>query len=94
MAGSGARLHHGGRDVPQLAYPLPPLLRRAELPEIRFYDLRHTCATVLLSKGVHPKFVQELLGHTTIAITLDTYSHVLPGMGDQTAEAMEAALGK
>ena len=70
-----------------------PLLRRAELPEIRFHDLRHTCATLLLSKGVHPKFVQELLGHATIAITLDTYSHVLPGMGNQTAYAMEAALG-
>jgi len=44
----------------------------------------------LLSKGVHPKFVQELLGHATIAITLDTYGHVMPSMGDQTA--MEDAL--
>jgi integrase len=69
-----------------------PLLERAGLPDIRFHDLRHTCATLLLSKGVHPKLVQELLGHATIAITLDTYSHVLPGMGDQTANAMESAL--
>ena len=69
-----------------------PLLRKAGLPHIRFHDLRHTCATLLLSKGVHPKFVQELLGHATIAITLDTYSHVMPGMGDQTAKAMEDAL--
>lgn len=69
-----------------------PLLKKAGLPHIRFHDLRHTCATLLLSKGVHPKFVQELLGHATIAITLDTYSHVLPGMGDQTAVAMENAL--
>jgi integrase len=69
-----------------------PLLQRADLPDIRFHDLRHTCATLLLSKGVHPKLVQELLGHATIAITLDTYSHVLPGMGDQTANAMEDAL--
>ena len=69
-----------------------PLLKRAGLPNIRFHDLRHTCATLLLSKGVHPKFVQELLGHATIAITLDTYSHVLPGMGDQTASAMESVL--
>jgi len=69
------------------------LLKRAELPEkTRFHDLRHTCATLLLSEGVHPKFVQELLGHATISITLDTYSHVLPGMGDQTATAMERAL--
>jgi len=45
-----------------------------------------------LSRGVHPKFVQELLGHATIAITLDTYSHVMPGMGDATAKAMEDAL--
>jgi integrase len=54
--------------------------------------LRHTCATLLLSKGVHAKFVQELLGHATIAVTLDTYSHVLPGMGNQAANAMEEAL--
>jgi integrase len=46
----------------------------------------------LLTKGVHPTFVQEVLGHATIAITLDTYSHVLPGMGDQTATAIEDAL--
>jgi integrase len=69
-----------------------PLLKRAGLPEIRFHDLRHTCATLLLSRDVHPKFVQELLGHATIAITLDTYSHVLPGMGDHASRAMEDAL--
>ena len=68
------------------------ILKRAKLPNIRLHDLRHTCATLLLGKGVHPKFVQELLGHATISITLDTYSHVLPSMGDQTATAMEAAL--
>jgi integrase len=56
------------------------------------HDLRHTCATLLFGKGVHRKFVQELLRHATIAITLDTYSHVIPGMGDQTAAAMEDAL--
>ncbi len=71
---------------------LAPLLKKAGLPHIRFHDLRHTCATLLLGKGVHPKFVQELLGHATIAITLDTYSHVMPGMGDQTARAMQDAL--
>jgi integrase len=69
-----------------------PLLKRARLPQIRFHDLRHTCATLLLSRNVHPKFVQELLGHANIAITLDTYSHVIPGMGNQTAKAMEDAL--
>ena len=70
-----------------------PLLKRAGLPEIRFHDLRHTCATLLLSRGVHPKIVQELLGHATIAMTLDTYSHYLPSMGDQASGAMGDALG-
>jgi integrase len=70
-----------------------PLLKKAGLPEIRFHNLRHTCATLLLGRGVHPKLVQELLGHATIAMTLDTYSHYLPSMGDQAAGAMEDALG-
>ena len=68
------------------------LLKEARLPHIRFHDLRHTCATLLLAQGTHPKYVQDLLGHATIAITLDTYSHVMPGMGDQTARAMQDAL--
>jgi integrase len=68
------------------------LLKKAGLLHIRFHDLRHTCATLLLAQGTHPKYVQELLGHATIAITLDTYSHVIPGMGDQTARAMQDAL--
>ena len=72
---------------------LKPLLERASLPEIRFHDLRHTCATLLLGRRVHPKLVQELLGHATIAMTLDTYSHYMPSMGDQAAGAMEDALG-
>ncbi len=70
-----------------------PLLKRAALPEIRFHDLRHTCATLLLGRGVHPKIVQELLGHATIAMTLDTYSHYIPSMGDQASGAMGDALG-
>jgi integrase len=69
-----------------------PLLKRAELPEIRFHDLRHTCATLLLTRNVNPKIVSEMLGHSSIAITLDTYSHVLPNMRDQAAAAMEEAL--
>jgi integrase len=68
---------------------LAPLLQRAGLPQIRFHDLRHTCATLLLSRNVHPKYVQELLGHATVAITLDTYSHMIPAMGNHTARAME-----
>jgi integrase len=69
-----------------------PLLKRAKLPQIRFHDLRHTCATLLLSKNVNPKVVSEMLGHASIAITLDTYSHVLPNMQESAAKAMEEAL--
>jgi integrase len=70
------------------------LLKRAELPEkTRFHDLRHTCATLLLKQGVNAKFVQELLGHADISLTLNVYSHVLPDMGNIAAGAMENALG-
>jgi len=62
------------------------LLKRVRLPQsTRLYDLRHTCATLLLGSNVHPKYVQELLEHASIPQTLDTYSHVLKGM--------DAALG-
>ena len=61
--------------------------------DLRFHDLRHTCATLLLSDGVNVKVVSEMLGHASIAITLNTYSHVLPDMQDSAAEVMEAALG-
>lgn len=57
-----------------------PLLQKAELPIIRFHDLRHSAASLLLSLDVHPKIVQELLGHSQISLTLDTYSHVLPSL--------------
>ena len=72
------------------AHRFKPLLQQAGLPQIRFHDLRHTCAT-LLSKNVNPKVVSEMLGHATIAITLDTYSHVLPTMQDSAVKAMEDA---
>ena len=69
-------------------------LQRAGLFTIfRFHDLRHTCATLLLRQGVHVKFVQELLGHGDVALTLNVYSHVLPDMGDAAAGAMDEALG-
>ncbi len=61
--------------------------------DLRFHDLRHTCATLLLSEGVNAKVVSEMLGHASITITLNTYSHVLPDMQDSAADAMEAALG-
>src|SRR5215207_5903100 len=54
-------------------------------------NLRHTCATLLLVRNVNPTYVQDLLGHATVAITLDTYSHVIPGMGNPIARAIEDA---
>ena len=73
---------------------LKALLERAALPTVRFHDLRHTCATLLLRQGVHVKYVQELLGHADISLTLNVYSHVLPDMGDAATGAMDAALGQ
>ena len=67
-----------------------PLLEKAGLPEIRFHDLRHTAATLLLTLGVHPKVVQERLGHSQISVTLDTYSHVLPSLQKQAASKLDA----
>ncbi len=59
------------------------------LPYIRFHDLRHTHATLLLKQGVHPKVVSERLGHSTIGITMDTYTHVLPNMQKEAALLLE-----
>jgi len=70
------------------------LLKRAGLPSsTRLYDLRHTCATLLLNSYVQPKYVQELLGHASIAQTLDTYSHVLKAMDSGIGDTMDDALG-
>lgn len=71
---------------------LKPLLRRAGLPEIRFHDLRHTAATLLLGQGINPKIVSEMLGHSSVTITLDRYSHVTPSMGAIAAAAMDEVL--
>lgn len=65
------------------------LLARLGLPRLRFHDLRHTTATLLLSDGVHPKVVASLLGHSTVQITLDTYSHVTPGLARQAVEQLD-----
>ena len=70
-----------------------PILRRAGLPgNVRLYDLRHTCATLLLAAGENPKVVSERLGHANITLTLDTYSHVLPTLQQGAAERLEAVL--
>jgi integrase len=65
-------------------------LRRRRLPPVRFHDLRHAHATLMLSQGVHPKVVSERLGHASIGITLDTYSHVLPTLQQEAAAAFDA----
>jgi integrase len=68
------------------------ILFEASLPDIRFHDLRHTSATLMLQCGVHPKIVQERLGHSRIAITLDTYSHVLPSLQEDAAQKLDELL--
>ncbi len=68
------------------------LIRRSDLKHVRFHDLRHTHATQLLKEGAHPKVVSERLGHSTVAITLDTYSHVLPGIQRDAVGRLDAAL--
>lgn len=69
-----------------------PLVAAAGLPALRLYDLRHTCATLLLAAGENPKVVSERLGHASITLTLDTYSHVLPDMQDQATAKLESIL--
>lgn len=70
-----------------------PLLKAADLPDtLRLYDLRHTHATLLLIAGTNPKIVSERLGHSSITLTLDTYSHVLPGMQRESARKLNAML--
>jgi integrase len=68
------------------------LIETAEVKNIRFHDLRHTCATLLLANGVNPKIVQERLGHSDISMTLNRYSHVTPTMQDQAARLLGDAL--
>jgi integrase len=69
------------------------LLAKAELPDIRFHDLRHTHASLLLAAGVHPKVVQERLGHSSIAMTIDLYSHLMPGIQESATTAIADILG-
>lgn len=70
-----------------------PILNRAGLPaNFRLYDLRHTCATLLLAANEHPKVVSERLGHASITLTLDTYSHVLPSMQQAASDKLESLL--
>jgi integrase len=62
------------------------------LPDIRFYDLRHTCASLLLAQGIHPRVVMEILGHSQISLTMNTYTHVVPQLQNQAAGLMDDLL--
>lgn len=66
------------------------IVAQAEIGSMRFHDLRHTHATLLLARGVHPKVVSERLGHANIGITLDTFSHVLPDMQEEATAKVAA----
>lgn len=71
---------------------LQRLLAAAELPRMRFHDLRHGAATLLLAQGVHPRVVMETLGHSTIAVTMNVYSHVVPALQREAADLLDVAL--
>jgi len=76
-------------DPSTVSHALARVLRQAGLPHIRFHDLRHTHATFLLGAGVNPKVVSERLGHASVAFTLDTYGHVMPGMQESAADSLD-----
>ena len=80
-------------SIPNLTYRyFRPILETAKLPRIRLYDLRHSCATLLLIAEENPKVVSERLGHSTIVLTLDTYSHVLPTLQQGATSRLEKML--
>jgi integrase len=85
----------GGPMSPDnLSSSFPKLVRRLGIPRIRFHDLRHTHASLLLRQGVHPKVVSERLGHSGVGLTLDTYSHLLPGLQREAAERLNSLLNE
>jgi integrase len=71
---------------------LKKLLEKAGLPDIRFHDLRHSAATALLTMDIHPKIVQEILGHSEIGMTMNIYSHVLPTMQKDAMDKLQDVL--
>jgi len=101
---AGSRWHDGGLVFTTgIGTPLEPralnedferVVMAAGLRRIRLHDLRHSCATFLLAQGVHPRVVMELLGHSQISLTMETYSHVLPDAMREAIGRMEALLGK
>jgi integrase len=98
----GSVVHHDLVVVDPDGLPMHPdslsggwrrALRHEGLPPVRFHDLRHAHATLMLQQGIHPKIVSERLGHSSIGITLDTYSHVLPSMQEEAAKAADEIFG-
>ena len=87
-----ARVDGKPLDPSMVTRTFAKMIRKADLPPIRLHDLRHTHATLMLKAGVHPKIVSERLGHANIGITLDTYSHVLPGLQEAAAERFDKML--
>ncbi len=83
--GTGKPLHPD-----DISRELPAILKAAGLPKARLHDLRHACATLLLSMGVSAKMVQETLGHSSYQLTMDTYSHALPALRNEVADRMDA----
>ena len=69
------------------------ILKKVKLPHIRFHDLRHSAASLLLAQGVHPRAIMELLGHSSITVTMNVYGHVMPAMMRDAADKMEAIIG-
>jgi len=79
-------------DPSSVTHAFRRVIKRAGLPSLRFHDLRHTHASLMLKQGIHPKIVSERLGHSSIGITLDTYSHVMPGLQEAAALRFEEGL--
>ena len=81
---------HGGPIAPEtVTREFAAALKDAGLPAMRLHDLRHSAATLLLVQGVHPKLVQDTLGHSTFQLTMDTYSHMLPALKTEVASKMD-----
>jgi integrase len=93
VAGARPGVLHDDRHAPEFFEQFKGLLKKAGLPDMRFHDLRHSAASMLLGIGVHPKVVQELLGHSQIAMTMDIYSHVLPTKQKEAVSRLNGVLG-
>ena len=81
-------------DADRLSKCFAKIVRIAEIPHLTLHGLRHAHATLLLTDGVHPKIVSERLGHSSISITLDTYSHLIPGLQESAALTLDKRLAR